>query len=115
MIKKVTQNNTGMYTEESSQKTIKIPNSTLMWDLKCLQKLQQWHTIDQKGEQDKPQCMMLHSKVSKRDNSDAQDTFWPMSDFFSCAVILHVIKYFYITPGIIGVLFFINPVYIYQT
>ena len=60
---KVTQNNTGMCTKESSQQTFKIPNNN-NFDVR-FEKAYQNHnnelllTTDQKGEHDKLQFMMV--------------------------------------------------------
>ena len=62
-ITKVIQNNTGIYTKESSQQTFKIPTNS-NFDVR-FEKAYRNHnneilnTTDQKGEQDKPQLMMV--------------------------------------------------------
>ena len=56
-IMKVTQNNTGMYTKESSQQTFRIPNNNLD------ARFEQHHNIEivqtRKENKDKPQYMMV--------------------------------------------------------
>ena len=59
-ITNVIQNNTGMYTKESSQQTFRIPNNNLDVRFELANpKPQQWNSTDQKVEQDKPQFMMV--------------------------------------------------------
>ena len=55
----VTQNNTGMYTKESSKQTVKKYETTIqMKDLKELTKTIIVNSIDQKEEQGEPQFIM---------------------------------------------------------
>ena len=56
-MKKVTQNNTGMYTKESSQQTWKIPNNN--YDARFGKVDQKNYTTYHKVEQDKTQFMMV--------------------------------------------------------
>ena len=83
---KVTQNNIGKYTKESSQRTFQNTEQQfgcMIWT--GLPKSQQWNRTDQKVAQDKPQFMMV--KFQNVIDSDAQDTFRPISGLLSCAVI----------------------------
>ena len=65
----------GMCTKRSSQQTFGIPNNNL--DVK-IEKAYQDHNNEIRR--------IRKEKVSKRNNSDAQDAFRPIPGLFSCAV-----------------------------
>ena len=59
-ITKVTQNNTGIYTQKSSQQTFKIRNNSLYVEFEKAFQNHNNEIVDQKIGQDKPQSMMVN-------------------------------------------------------
>ena len=86
LITNVNQNNTGMYTEEISQQNFNIPNNNL--DVKYESAYQNHkNEILQTRKESKISHNLYDGKVSKCNNSDAQDAFQPITGLFSCAAI----------------------------